>query len=348
MRKMMQALDLTVPIIQAPMAGGATTPELVAAVSNAGGLGSLGAGYMSPEAITTAIHAIRRLTSKPFAVNLFIPEKINVTPAAMNAACLGINQSSQSLRVETKPVYPPFAVEFDAQMKAVLEARVPVFSFTFGMLAPQWLKKLKQHRVVILGTATSIKEATLLELSGVDGVVLQGSQAGGHRGTFEGAAEESLFELRSLLTQCQQALGAVPLIAAGGIATRQDVTAVLSCGASLVQIGTSFLTTHESGIHPAYKNCLLALKRDETTLTRVFSGKLARGLSNKFIQKMREKNTPLLDYPAQNALTKTLRDAAKSQNNPEYMSMWAGQSAALCRDCSAADLIDNLLPLELK
>jgi nitronate monooxygenase len=343
MRKMMQALGLTVPIIQAPMAGGATTPELVAAVSNAGGLGSLGAGYMSPEAIKNAIQAIRRLTNKPFAVNLFIPEKISVTPAAMDAAREGMNQVTQSLHVETAPVHPPFAADFGKQIEVVLEARVAVFSFTFGVLAPGWVKQLKQEKSVILGTATSTQEAKKLAQSGVDGVVLQGREAGGHRGTFEGLAEDSLIDLSTLLSECKHALGAMPLIAAGGIATRQDMTAFQQRGASLVQLGTAFLTTHESGIHPAYKKRLLTLEDDETTLTRVFSGKLSRGLPNEFIQKMREQQVSLLDYPAQNALTKTLRDAAKSQDNPQYMSMWAGQSASLCRDCSVEDLMRLLV-----
>ena len=339
----MNALGLTFPIIQAPMAGGATTPELVAAVSNAGGLGSLGAGYMSPEAIKSSIQAIRRLTNKPFAVNLFIPEKMSATHASMHAACDGMNQVCRSLHVKTAPVHAPFAADFDKQMQAVLDARVAVFSFTFGVLAPEWVLQLKQNKSLIFGTATNSQEAKILAQSGVDAVVLQGGEAGGHRGTFEGLAEDSLFDVSSLLTQCKQALGAMPLIAAGGIATGQDITALQQRGASLVQLGTAFLTTHESGIHLAYKKRLLALQEDETTLTRVFSGKLARGLDNKFIQTMREQHVPLLDYPVQNALTKTLRDVAKSQNNPEYMSMWAGQSAALCHDCSVKDLMRVLL-----
>jgi nitronate monooxygenase len=337
---LLDTLGLDIPIIQAPMAGGATTPELVSAVSNTGALGAIAAGYLSPEAIKKTIQATRALTDKIFAVNLFVPENSIVSASEVQLATHGINQICEAaLGVTTSPVYATFSALFDAQMAVVLEAKVRVFSFTFGLLAPHWMEQLKKHDVFVIGTATSLTEAYALRASGVDAIVLQGTEAGGHRGTFEGLAEDNLMALFDLLSQCRQVITDTPLIAAGGIADGEKIKACLALGAAAVQIGTAFLTTYESGIDACYKTKLLSLEADATTLTRVFSGKLARGINNRFIHKMREKNIPILSYPAQNSLTQTIRQAAKAQNNTDYLSMWAGQSAASCQNCSVEQLM---------
>ncbi len=340
---MLNQLHLKVPIIQAPMAGDATTPELVAAVSNAGALGSIGAGYMSPEKMRQTIRATRALTHKPFSVNLFIPHHPSITKNKMDLAVAGLNQVAQSLNVTSEPVCAPFSESFEAQMRVVLEEKVPVFSFTFGLLDSKWIQPLKSNHIYVIGTATSIAEAHALISIGVDAIVLQGSEAGGHRGTFLGAAEASLNPLSNLLAQSQSVIKKVPLIAAGGIANGQAIKIALQSGAALVQMGTAFLTTDESGIHPAYKAALLALQSDHTTLTRTFSGKLARGIENAFIHQMERHHISLLDYPAQHVLTQKIRNTAKLKGNIEYMSMWAGQSAWLNRDGDVKTLITQLI-----
>lgn len=330
------------PIIQAPMAGGATTPELVAAVSNAGGLGSLGAAYMEADEIKLAIKKIRELTDKPFAVNLFVPEKHHATFTQINRMCELIEMSCAELKIKISPNVTPYAPIFEDQMRVICEEKVPVFSFTFGIPDDHWIRKLKTNGVFLIGTATNLSEALLLEEQGMDAVVAQGCEAGGHRGTFLGKPEASLFEIEFLIKKLLEKVK-IPIIAAGGIMDAKAIISLLTIGADAVQMGTAFLTCHESGIHPKYKEALLSARRDNTTLTRVFSGKLARGIKNKFIERMEQHQSEILDYPIQNALTRSMRKEAGKQNNTDFMSLWAGQSVYLCKACSALELMNKLI-----
>jgi nitronate monooxygenase len=341
--KLTDQLNLAFPIIQAPMAGGATTPELAAAVSNAGGLGSLGAGYMSPAEIRQAIKKIRELTHAPFAVNLFIPEKHHVTSTQMQKACDDINQSCRELNIKIVPINPPYAENFDDQMQVVIEEKIPVFSYTFGLLDSKWIFQLRQNHTLLIGTATTLSEAKALETSGgVDLIVAQGSEAGGHRGTFLEMPEHALIGLMSLIPQLVDRI-TVPVIAAGGVMDGRGIVAALTLGASGVQMGTAFLSCHESGVPEIYKQTLLDQTQDHTQLTRAFSGRLARGIRNKFIEDFNKKDVTILDYPIQNALTAKMRVAAKAQNNIHFMSLWAGQSAFACRNIGAAELVGSLV-----
>jgi len=335
-------LGIRFPIIQAPMAGGATTPELVAAVSNAGGLGSLGAGYMTSTKIRQAIQKIRNLTNKRFAVNLFIPEEHYATPEQIQKSCDDIEQCCVELDQKIKPVLAPYAQSFEEQIQVVFEEKAPVFSFAFGILDAKWIKQLKLNKTLLIGTATTFTESCALEESGVDMIIAQGSEAGGHRGTFLGKAEDALIGLLSLIPQCVAHIK-IPVIAAGGIMDGRGIIASTTLGAAAVQMGTAFLSCHESGIHDQYKKILLAQQQDNTTLTCAFSGKLARGIRNKFIARMKAKQENILDYPIQNALTETMRLKAKETDSTEFMSLWAGQAAALCRNISAAELIHQLI-----
>lgn len=336
-----EKMGIQLPIIQAPMAGGATTAALVAAVSNSGGLGSLGAGYMTPAAIKAAIVRIRELTDKPFSVNLFIPQQHQATEAQIHQMCHWVEQSCAELGTKINPVTAPFAPAFEEQMQVILEEKVPVFSFTFGILAEKWVEKLKNSGVFLIGTATTLTEARLLEKHQIDAVVAQGSESGGHRGTFIGKAEDALFEINFLLNEFRKNLN-IPFIASGGIMDGKGIISTLALGAEAVQMGTAFLCCHESGINPRYKETLLALTEDKTTLTRVFSGKMARGIKNKFIERMQIHQDQILDYPIQNALTRSMRQEADKLSNIDFMSMWAGQSASLCKTCFATELINKL------
>ena len=333
-----QRLHIAYPIIQAPMAGGVTTPELVAAVSNAGGLGSLGAGYMEPEALHEAIVNIRSLTRRPFAVNLFIPQ--TVTEDAERIAHANTLLAPFRTELGLEPTEPPehYLPDFAEQLAVILEHRVPVFSFTFGVPKPDEMETLKEYGIITIGTATHLLEAIVLEESQVDMIVVQGLEAGGHRGTFVGDHEQGLVSTLSLLPLCADHIK-TPLIAAGGIMDGRGIAAALALGASGAQMGTAFLACPESGAHTKYKELLRQGTEITTTLTRAFSGRAARALRNRFTEALETIEQDLPDYPIQNALTQDIRQAAAQQDRPEFMSLWAGQGCPLCRDKPAARLV---------
>ena len=306
------------------------------------GLGSLGAGYMQPENIRVYIKKIRTLTHNPFAVNLFIPQAHHATDEQMLRARACIEKACTELGVKIHPVTPPYMPSCEDQMRVICEEDIPVFSFTFGIPEAHWILALQKKGIHTCGTATNVMEARLLEASGVDIVVAQGSEAGGHRGTFIGKAEDSLISIPSLIAQIINEIH-IPVVASGGIMDSQGVNAMLSKGAAAVQMGTAFLTCVESGIHAGYKKALLSLTEDETSLTTAFSGKLARGIHNQFIESMANHQNDILDYPIQNAFTRSMRQEASMQNNTEFMSMWAGQCAYKCKPISVAQLINELL-----
>jgi nitronate monooxygenase len=339
--KITQILKITLPIVQAPMAGGITTPALVAAVSEAGGLGTLASGYSSPADIRKAIQEVRALTDKPFAVNLFVPETHPATPDQLERARRAVADCCKELNIKISPVQPPYAQSFDEQMQVVLDEKVSVFSFTFGIPAEQWLQQLKAQHILLIGTATSLAEAKMLEEKGIDIVCAQGSEAGGHRGTFIGKAKDSLFDMVSL-TKSLIYNSKLPILAAGGIMNAQGVVGALAAGAAGVQMGTAFIASPESGANPAFKELLALTEFDDTTLTTAFSGKLARGVKNKFILRMQQHEQDILSYPIQNALTSPMRKAAGSQNNTDFMSLWAGQHAYLTSGKPAGELIQEL------
>lgn len=332
---------IDIPIIQAPMAGGATTPELVAAVSNAGGLGSLGAGYMKADDMRSAIQRIRSLTSKPFAVNLFIPENSEVTSAQLAAMQTILQRVCQKFVKDWRPVNPPYCESFEEQIAVVIEEKVPVFSFTFGILNNHWCEKLKCNGTLLVGTATTLAEAKQLVDAGVDAIVAQGCEAGGHRGTFLGKSQDALIGNLALIPQLVDHI-TLPIIAAGGIMDARGIVAAKVLGASAVQMGTAFLTCPEAGIATHYKKMLLTSEADNTVLTRAFSGKFARGIKNKFTEQMMQYADQILDYPVQNALTKQLRAQANKQGLVDYCSLWAGQAAYLSQGLPAADLVKKL------
>lgn len=334
--------NIQFPIIQAPMAGGATTPELVAAVSNSGGLGSFAAGYLTAHEMIEAIRKIRKLTDKPFSVNLFIPQPYHVEQDQMNKACDVIQEACHELHCQINSIQPPYTPSFEEQMDVIIKEKIPVFSYTFGIPTKNWIDKLKVAGIKIIGTATSLEEAILLQENRVDAIVVQGSEAGGHRGTFLGEAENSLTNLSNLMLELNNQIN-IPLIAAGGIMNGNDVYKMMQLGASGVQLGTAFLCCQESGIHPLYKQALLHAKHDMTVLTRAFSGKLARGITNTFISRMKNQENTILDYPIQHALTLHMRKEASKKNMIEFMSMWAGQGMHFSRALPAADLIYEIL-----
>ena len=331
-----------IPIIQAPMAGGITTARLIAAVSNAGGLGSVGAGYMQPDELRCLIQEVRALTDKPFSVNLFVPQKHQASISQLQAMQTILAQVTKELEFQPKIPTPPYSPDFDEQLAIVLAAKVPVVSFTFGIPDKEYLAELKRQNIIIIGTATSVEEAILWQAHSADMIVVQGAEAGGHRGTFAHAMEQGLVPLMSLIPQVKQAVS-VPIIAAGGLMLPLQINKAFSLGVAAVQVGTAFITTEESGASMAYQEALLQAKKDTTVLTKAYSGKYARGLANQFTERMQAYEKDILDYPIQNAFTAPIRKAAGTQNNPDFLSLFAGQGVQHCKKMTAAQLIKVLM-----
>ncbi len=339
--KLTEMLDIRYPLIQAPMAGGPTTPELIAAVSNSGGLGSLGAGYMTPEQIQGAVREIRSLTERPFAVNVFVVEPVTASPEQVERINRVMQPYREALGLETPTGGASYTPALDEQMAVILAEQVPILSFTFGALPAKWLRELKAADVVVIGTATTVREAVELEQAGVDAIVGQGSEAGGHRGMFLGPADSDSIGTMALIPQIADAVK-LPVIAAGGIMDGRGLAAALMLGAAGVQLGTAFLTCPESGAHPEHKAAILDSTEESSVLTRVFSGKAARGLKNRFITEMTRHQAELPPYPIQNKLTRDIRQAAGQQNKPEFMSLWAGQGTRLSSGKPAGALVVDI------
>ncbi|MCY7438707.1 NAD(P)H-dependent flavin oxidoreductase [Bacillus altitudinis] len=309
-------------IIQAPMAGGAVTPQLVAAVSQYGGLGSLASGYVQPEKMRQQIRQVKQLTSRPFQVNVFVPEPISETKT-----------EDVSFWTDRLPVIPEAQIipseeelwkDYEQKINILQEEEVLAVSFTFACPNEQTIHHLKQKGIFLIGTATTKKEALLLEEKGMDAIVLQGSEAGGHRGTFLPSKGDALQGLFCLISDVKSVCH-IPLIAAGGITDRTTMKAALALGADAVQIGTRFLASQESAAADVYKKALLQAEGSETAMTRLFSGKKARGIVNQWMEEERRNEDRVLPYPIQHVWTTPMRKAAAAAGNPEQMALWAGQ-----------------------
>lgn len=331
-------LNIRYPILQAGMAGGPTTPALVAAVSNAGGLGHLGAAYLTPEQLRGVIREIKQLTDHPFGVNLFVPAQPQVSETSMKHMTEQLNRHRAALGIEQNPTLGKVSESFEEQFQVLLEEKVPVFSFTFGIPPEDMIQSIKKQGTVVIGTATTVEEAIQLEKAGADAVVAQGSEAGGHRGTFLKDPFQSLIGTMALVPQVVDHVS-IPVIASGGIMDGRGLVASLALGACAVQMGTAFLAAPESGAHAAYKDRILRGTEDSTAITTVYSGKPARGIRTEFMQEMNEYTGTIPEFPIQNAMTQDIRRAAAKANNTEYMSLWAGQGLRLATGKTAAEII---------
>ncbi|TGM12461.1 nitronate monooxygenase [Leptospira selangorensis] len=332
----LKALGLKGPLILSPLAGGPSTPELISAVSNAGGLGSLGLAYDTPEQIRESIQKTRSLTSKPIAVNLFVPAKTpELSADQINQAIEATKKYREELGVPSPKLEPPYTLDFDKQFETILSQKPEVFSFTFGLLSSDYIKECKKNRIITCGTATTLEEGILAEESGVDWLVAQGIEAGGHRGIFSATEEDSgigLFPLvRSLVHKLK-----IPVIAAGGIMDGVGIAAVLALGASAAQLGTAFLLCEEAGTSKPYREALVSKNR-KTKTTRVFSGRIARGLENRFMKEMETRQ--ILPFPAQNVFTRDIRKRSAELGKSDFLSLWSGQGIELIREMKAGELV---------
>ncbi|MEV7805233.1 nitronate monooxygenase [Microbispora sp. NPDC088329] len=349
------------PIIQAPMAGGASTPALAAAVSVAGGLGFLAAGYRTAEDVRREIAAVRERTDRPFGVNVFVPGPQVVRsessrpefagPESADAAAVARYRDELLPEAErygvTLPEAPgPDDDEWDAKIDLLVDEQVPVAGFTFGCPPPEVTARLHDAGAVVMVMVNTPWEAVAAADAGADAVVVQGPGAGGHQAAFLPAAPswpsswEAPDDLAELVSLVREHTG-VPLVAAGGIMDGADVAAVLSAGAVAAQLGTAFLRTPESGAHPVHKAALADPRFTRTAFTRAFSGRTARGLANRFMAE-HEASAPAC-YPQVHHLTKGLRRAAAEHGDPEAMALWCGRGYRRCRDLPAAALVEVLM-----
>lgn len=335
-------LGIKYPVIQAPMAGGPTTPQLVAAISNGGGLGSLGAGYSDPPALRKSIESIQKLTKNPFAVNLFVPGKYSTDPEKIKKITEILKPYFREAGLDEIKEVRPLIEHYEQQLQLLMEYRVPVISFTFGAPEKETVRSLKCSGVVTIGTATTVDEAMDLESRGIDIIVAQGFEAGGHRGTYLGSPEDNLVGTISLVPQVADSVD-IPVAAAGGIMDGRGIAAALSLGAYGVQLGTAFLTCTESGAHELHKKAILNSTEKDTVLTKVFSGKLARGLKNRFTEEMERYESYIPDYPVQNSITRDLRKASAAKGKTDFMSLWSGQGVRMSRSLTAAELLHSLI-----
>jgi len=339
-------LNLTCPIIQGPFGRGGSSALLAATVSNAGGLGSFGANDQAPSDIIKLAGDIRKLTDKPFGMNLWVstfdPGGESLTAETYARVTKLLEPYYQELKLEIPPM-PNFKPQnFDDQVAALIEARPAVFSFVFGIPSADILRSCREKGIVTVGAATTADEAIACEQTGVDCVVASGFEAGGHRPSFLKPAEESLVGTFALVPQIADKVK-IPVIAAGGIADGRGITAALTLGADAVQIGTAFLACEESGASDLHRRMLFRAEAESTGLSRAFTGRMARGLYNRFASEMKEHEPLFAKYPAHSWIVAPLRAAALAQGRADLISLWAGQAAPLCRHHKASELFASLV-----
>jgi nitronate monooxygenase len=314
-----------------------SSERLTAAVSNFGGLGSFGAHGLAPEAIKDVIAQIRSLTAKPFAMNLWVSMEDEGArtsdESAFNRSLLPLASHFAALGAP-RPAYKPFSpTRFEDQARVLLDAKVPAFSFIFGIPPREILEECRAKNIVTLGAATTPDEAAALQDAGVDAIAASGFEAGGHRGSFLRAAEDSLTGTLSLVPQVVDIVD-VPVIAAGGIGDARGVIAAMALGAEAVQMGTVFLACEESGASRLHREALRGRNAGHTALTKGFTGRLARGIHNRLMEELNRKGTEILPYPRQRGLVRNLSIAAEAAGRADLLPLWAGQSAnlSICND----------------
>ena len=334
-------LGLRLPVIQAPMAGGPSSPELVAACSAAGALGSFGFAYTQPDDMRKQAAFVRSRTDRPFGVNLFVaPQPGAIDAAAQRGALEAVARFHKELGLPApEPVRAPYAPDLDAQIAGVEEIRPRVFTTHLGVLPRDQVQNLRNKQILVGGSATCVAEAKQLEELGVDFIIAQGGEAGGHRGSYLRDPYAALTGTLALVRLVVRAVK-LPVVAAGGIMDGAGIAAVLALGAQAAQLGTAFIPCPESGAPQVHKDELLRGTEDETCITEKFTGKPARGLANRFMKEMAR--SPQLAFPAQAWLTGALRQASGKAGRPDFVAMWAGQAAPLSRALPAARLIAAL------
>jgi len=332
--------DIVVPIVGAPMAGGPGTPALAAAVSNAGGLGFVPGGYLSAEQLADDIAAARKATTGPLGVNLFVPQPSVADWVALDYYAAELEEIADHYQVEVG--HPQYGDDdgWEQKLEVVADVRPELVSFTFGVPPPDVIRRLGALGLLVLVTVTSAYEAGVAVAAGADSLVLQGPAAGGHRGTFAPDMEPANESLHQLIDRVRNAHD-VPIIAAGGLGTADEVGAALRRGAVAAQVGTALLLADEAGTNPAHRTALKNPLFATTVVTRAFSGRYARGLENDFTR-MLDRVAPL-GYPEVNQMTSPIREAAAAIEDPNGIPLWAGAAFKHASAGPAADIIASLV-----
>jgi nitronate monooxygenase len=343
-RALLQLLGIDKPIIQAPMAG-VSTPALAATVSNAGGLGSLGVGAMNAEAARKIIRETRALTDKPFNINVFCHRPAHADEARerqwLNWLAPYFEEYGATPPTSLAEIYTSFVAD-PAMLKVFLEEKPAIVSFHFGLPSDDVIAELKQAGIKLLASATNLDEAAQVAAAGVDAIVAQGIEAGGHRGIFDPDASDDelgVFALTRLLVREFR----VPVIAAGGIMDGAGIAAALALGAQAAQLGSAFVACPETSIDEGYRRAILAEAARRTTFTTAISGRVARSMVNRFTALGSDARSPTPPaYPIAYDAGKALHAAAKATGEFGYGAQWAGQAAALARSLPAAELVAQL------
>ena len=342
-RRLCELLSIDHPIIQAPMAGSAT-PELAAAVSNEGGLGSLGCASKSPEQLHAAIQQLRALTPRAFNLNFFVHPEATVDNHIWETTAERLRTfyplSGLQLPKPSQATSPPGFD--DAKLSLLLELFPPVVSFHFGIPAPSVIKALKHRGILVLSSATSVSEAKSLVQGGADAVICQGFEAGGHRGSHTPTESSEGIGLMALVPQVVDAIG-LPVIAAGGIADGRGIVAALTLGAAGVQIGTAFLSCPEAATDTARRAYIRDAHDTDTTVTDAYSGRVARAKRNRYTNEMAILRQRLPDFPLMYELSSPLVDAARDEGGEDLDFHLYGQSASLNREMPASELVRTLV-----
>jgi nitronate monooxygenase len=330
--------ELNAPIILAPLGGGPSTPELVAAVSEGGGIGFLPFGYLAPESAREQLGATRALTGRSFGVNVFVPVEGPTKPAVYAPY---VNRLGEWARSRDLPLGTPRYSDdsFEEKIELLVSDPVPVVSFTFGVPPPGAIQRLRSAGSEIWVTVTTPSEAARAASARADALIVQGSEAGGHRASFADSDDAPLYGLLALLQLIRAQEKSLPLVASGGIATGGALAAVLSTGASAAQIGTAFMLSPEAGTAPPHRDALRS--GHETALTRAFTGRWARGIRNAFMSQHDEAAPSA--YPEIHYVTTPFRKAARERGDASLMHLWAGEAHALAREAPAAAIVEELM-----
>jgi len=331
--------DIAVPIVGAPMAGGPGSPALAAAVSNAGGLGFIPAGYLTAEQFAEDIAAARAATTGPLGVNLLVPQPSVADWVQLDYYADELEEFADHYQVEIGRPEHGHDDDWHRKLEVVADLRPELVSFTFGVPSPDVIRRLGALGLLVMVTVTSVYEAGVAVAAGADSLVVQGPDAGGHRGTFAPDMDpgtESLYELIARIRSAHS----VPIVAAGGLGTAEDVAAVLNRGAVAAQVGTALLLSDEAGTHPAHRTAMKNQLFGKTIVTRAFSGRYARGLENEFIRLL--DNVAPLGYPEVHQMTLPIREAAAALEDPNGMTLWAGTAFQEARPGPAADIVAGL------
>jgi nitronate monooxygenase len=330
--------DLSIQVLGAPMAGGPSTPALAAAVTNSGGLGFLAAGLLSAEELADTILSARKMTSGPLGVNLFVPQRGLATERALSALKAALAPEAELYGVALGEPHHGDG-EWGAKLDVVRDLRPEVVSFTFGSPGEEECRRLGSVGILNLATVTTVREAVIALSCGVDALVAQGPDAGGHRATFDALAAppgDSLDDLVAALVACFDC----PVVAAGGLGTPRDLARVREAGAAAVQLGTALLLADEAGTNPVHRSALRAPQFSKTVLTRAFTGRYARALPNRFIAE--HEPDAIFGFPQVAMITAPIQAAAVKAGDPNGVALWAGNSFHHTKTAPAADIVHAL------